>query len=107
MSHEINRSHVGYYNAASQSIPVQDPHEAPCLICGLRWTGDTVRTFSVMPIGERSPAVSIFYRTHRACDDAQTEEQRTELGSRVIGLFDPPKLRVVHDSSVDRPKETP
>ncbi len=86
MSFEIDRSHVGYYTKPDDKIPAQDPMTAPCLICGKPWTSETVRTFSVMPT---SRELSMFYRVHRACDDAQTEEERTALDTRVMALFVP------------------
>lgn len=42
-------NNYGYYDDPSQTTPKFDPDDkAPCLICGEKWTEDTVRTIGVM-----------------------------------------------------------
>ena len=73
----VDASIVGYFTHASQKDPAYDPpHSSPCPVCGQTWTEDTVRTINVMPIeGDNARVASMFYRMHRTCNDALTDDQ--------------------------------
>ena len=68
---------VGWFSDARQATPAYDPGiDVPCPHCGDTLSADNVRTYSVMAhVGVRS----VFYRVHRTCDDAASEEQVREL----------------------------
>jgi hypothetical protein len=64
----------GWYDDASQAPdqPTYDPpHDAPCLFCGLKITGDDIRTHSIMLVESTYAKRCYFYRTHRTCDEQE------------------------------------
>jgi hypothetical protein len=62
----------GWFDDADQISPTYDPpHDAPCLLCGIRIHADDVRTHSLLAPNSYA-ARSYFYRTHRTCADKRT-----------------------------------
>jgi hypothetical protein len=70
---------IGMFTEPGQETPAHaPPFPIPCPVCGLEVNEENVRTISACPVlGDRR--VSVFYRMHRDCDDAQSDEERGEL----------------------------
>lgn len=79
---------IGYYIRPDQPIdqPTFDPGmDAPCPVCGLQFTLDSVRTVSVMYDDGRD-GISLFYRLHRRCHDGLTIEQEQTLDQQALDM---------------------
>ena len=72
----------GWFDEAIGEPAYDPPHDAPCLYCGTRLTADDVRTHSVM--AQHGAERCYFYRTHRTCDEAATEDQQQAIMSAVL-----------------------
>lgn len=84
------RKLVGYYTRADQRPEEPDydpPHDGPCLICGQPIVLEECRTVSVV-WAKQGHKLALFYRLHRACDDATNEHASMELDHVVLRVGD-------------------
>lgn len=74
---KIQENYFGYYDEATQTKPAYDPRkQAPCLICGKVWQDDDVRTLSIMAYDKWRREKSWFYRVHKSCHEAMSDEEK-------------------------------
>jgi hypothetical protein len=86
VNYRTHPEYWGYYDNPYEAA-VHDPgNTVPCLICGLPWTSDTVRTISAMPVDAPSEGVkkSYFYRVHRTCHNALDDAGRERLDGLLL-----------------------
>jgi hypothetical protein len=92
MAKYIRKSIYGYFDSPDQTVPVYDPGlDVPCPVCMWPVGGHTpdhpIMTISVMvESDDRFPrdARSYFYRIHKSCYEAISEEQRSMLDSVIV-----------------------
>ena len=78
----------GWYDRADQ--PVDQPTYNPafpgmCLFCGNQTSDEDVRTIALLRDGS---ARSFFYRVHRTCHEAASEDQRNQITSVIFDSID-------------------
>lgn len=75
------KKHFGYFSTDGPT-PEHDPgNTCPCLICYKPWNEETVMTVSLMVPGDNR---SYFYRVHKACYEALTEQEKITYDSSLI-----------------------
>jgi hypothetical protein len=73
---------VGWYEKAADSLPTHDPGLfVPCPVCGDILTTGPRTTISLCAVGGTT---SYFFRAHRNCWSASSEEIRQAIESRII-----------------------
>lgn len=83
----LKHKDVGYFTSAGQIEPVHDPGPGTlCPICGDLLGQDNVRTYSLMPLGEGAPVLSVFYRVHITCANAAGEKQIEALDEQALAI---------------------
>lgn len=76
-------SHVGFYDRPGISTPTRDAAwPVPCPICERLVTRGDCRTTGIRL--ENSQMGTIFYRSHKSCNEAMTDEERRELDTLAI-----------------------
>lgn len=79
----VTKEDVGYYDTTS-GPPKYDPGIRPCLLCGVPWTDEDVRTHSIRGDDNKS----LFWRAHRTCAVAATPEEITAVDLAVFAVME-------------------
>jgi hypothetical protein len=75
---------IGWFDDARQQEPTRDPGlSVPCVCCGEAMTMENVGTVCVMAY-DGTAERSLFYRMHRACRDARSDEDSGAMDWAVI-----------------------
>lgn len=77
----------GWYDSPHQARdkPTYNPSfYAPCPHCRKPLTDDDARTHSILYFDAPQ---SFFYRTHRTCDEAATDEQRHAIDAKIFDMI--------------------
>jgi hypothetical protein len=71
----------GYFDNPAEETPVYDPTlDVDCPVC-FKKLSLPVKTISLMLVGDSR---SYFYRTHKACYDGLSPDEKTKLDSMLI-----------------------
>lgn len=82
MENDMRSTPYGWFTSPDQMTPVFDPGlDVPCPCCLEPLRNGPRKTISVMPV-ERTR--SYFFRAHKACWEATTEETRILIESSII-----------------------
>lgn len=80
---EVKTVAYGWFDAADQETPTFDPGlTVPCPLCGVALSERERITESFLVLARRER--SYFFRAHRACWNAATDEQRWAVESAAV-----------------------
>lgn len=78
----------GWYDDATQVAPTYEPpRDAPCPYCLAPIVPGDMRTISIMNAGPSYAKRSYFYRAHRTCCEAATEDQLDDMDGRIFAAI--------------------
>ncbi len=81
----ITRDDIGYYDNPN-GPPKYEPGIRPCLLCGEPWSDGDVRTYSI----RRDNALSLFWRAHKSCAVAASDQDITAVDLAVFAVMGVP-----------------
>lgn len=87
MKNDTQTKIYGWYDSPHQPSDrptFNPPTDADCPYCHLPMTLDDIRTHSMLM--ENAPQC-FFFRTHRTCDEAATDEQRVSTDNKIWELI--------------------
>jgi len=79
---EVTKADVGYYEGTGKT-PTYEPGVRPCLLCGVPWTNDNVRTYCI----RGDDKLSLFWRAHKTCGERASSEEITAVDLTVFALM--------------------